>query len=67
MSGDMSTYVVLKVAEKEGMHPLDLPLLSESINPDALNMLTDSPVAVSFDYYGYTVHICPEGVITLIE
>ena len=67
MTGDTSTNVVLKVAEKMGVDPCDLPRLSESVEPDALNKLQHSDAAVCFDYCGYTVHICPENIITLTK
>jgi hypothetical protein len=67
MTGDTSTNVVLKVAEKLGTDPLELPRLSEQVEPDALDKLHDSDAAVCFEYCGYTVHICPENVITLTK
>ncbi|QRV17800.1 hypothetical protein JMJ58_22475 (plasmid) [Haloterrigena salifodinae] len=62
--------VVSAVAEAEGVDPVDLPPLYETIDPEALNDLLssrdDSTVAtVEFEYAGYAVTVRGEGMVTV--
>lgn len=54
-----SLAVVRAVAEGEGVDPLDLPPLYESMNAPELDALFegDSPVQFEFEYEGYEVTI----------
>lgn len=49
--------VVGAVAGADSTDPLDVPVLYESIDPDALGALTDSGAAVRFRFAGYVVHV----------
>lgn len=64
--GDVIVDVVTKIANREDVSPTDLPPLSRSIDPDALDSLVDSPgsdtVSISFTYCGYDVTIDSSGV-----
>ncbi|WP_126664425.1 HalOD1 output domain-containing protein [Haloterrigena salifodinae] len=62
--------VASAVAEAEGVDPVDLPPLYETIDPEALNDLLssrdDSTVAtVEFEYAGYAVTVSGEGMVTV--
>lgn len=65
--------VLRAVAEREGCSQLELPLLYESVDPDALNALFadsrtpvgDGSVVVEFEYAGYTVCIAEPGTVEL--
>lgn len=61
---DTTVLAVLEaVATADGRDPLDLPSLSEAVDPQALNALFDpsgdsrAPTRVSFDYAGYEVTV----------
>ena len=63
--------VVRAVSEVEDVNPGDLPVLSDVIDPEALDGVFDtgqrvgrSNARLSFDYYGYTVTVT-EDVVTL--
>lgn len=65
--------VLRTVAEREGCSQLELPLLYESIDPDALNALfADSgapavagSVVVEFEYADYVVRVAEPGTVEL--
>lgn len=64
--------VVERVAEAEGVDPLDLDPLYEAIDPDALDKLCGGvgrdgrPSArIVFDYHGYTVVVDGPDSVTL--
>lgn len=65
--------VLRTVAEREGCSQLELPLLYESIDPDALNALfagSESPavagsVVVEFEYADYVVRVAEPGTVEL--
>ena len=47
--------IVERVSEMEEQDPVDLPPLYNSIDPDALNQLSDSEI--QFEYIGYEITI----------
>ena len=55
----LTVAVVEQVANREHVDPLDLPPLTEVIDPDALNALFEAPGAsadrVTFNYHGYEI------------
>jgi hypothetical protein len=60
------------IAEYENERPGDLPPLSDSINPEALNMAFKSADGsagkagcITFSYYGYTVLVQSTGQILI--
>lgn len=65
--------VLRTVAEREGCSQLELPLLYESVDPDALNALFADPgapfasssIVVEFEYAGYAVRVDEPGVVEL--
>lgn len=64
--------VVERVAEAEGVDPLDLDPLYEAIDPDALDKLCGgadydarSSARIVFDYNGYTVVVDGPDSVTL--
>lgn len=65
--------VLRTVAEREGCSQLELPLLYESIDPDALNALfagSGAPavagsVVVEFEYADYVVRVAEPGTVEL--
>lgn len=65
--------VLRTVAEHEGCSQLDLPLLYESIDPDALNALfagsgepaAAGSVVVEFEYADYVVRVTEPGTVEL--
>lgn len=65
--------VVEAVAEAEQANPDDLPLLSDVIDPEALDALFDddrvgrSGVHCSFDYCGYAVTVTDDTVTLSTE
>ena len=68
----VSGAVVERVADAEGVDPLDLDPLYEAIDPDALDKLCggagddDRPSArIVFEYHGYTVVIDGPDSVTL--
>ena len=65
----LSEAIVVAVAEREGMSPLEIPPLFETIDPDALDSLFRERSAgrVSFEYAGYEVVICGRDRLLLHE
>ncbi|RQG97963.1 HalOD1 output domain-containing protein [Natrarchaeobius chitinivorans] len=70
----VSLAVIEAVAERDGVDPVSLPPLYESIPPDALDSLfddrsTDSEraLAVEFAYHGYTVTITDDEGVRIVE
>lgn len=67
MEGSITTRVVRAVAAEEGVDPLDLPPLSDVVDPDALDRLfdpsrcgtatEDGTCEVWFSYAGWEVHV----------
>lgn len=65
--------VLRTVAEREGCSQIELPLLYDSIDPDALNSLfagSGAPtvvgsVVVEFEYADYVVRIAEPGTVEL--
>lgn len=61
--------VVRRVAEREGVDPLDLPPLYDAADPDALDALfrgrgsDDAGDVVRFDYHGYSIAVDGSGEI----
>ena len=61
----LSEYVVLGVAEREGVAPTDLRPLYEVIDPEMLDVFVtaagsrNSDAEVSFTYHGYRVTVTP--------
>lgn len=67
-SESVSTGIVNAVAAAEGSDPTSLPLLYESIDPDALDTVaTCDRVGVSFEYAGYEIHVDGRDSIALIS
>lgn len=71
-SESVTDTVLRAVAEREGCSQLELPLLYESVDPDALNALFAASrafgggsVAVEFEYAGYLVCIAEPGIVEL--
>ncbi|WP_254271644.1 HalOD1 output domain-containing protein [Haloarcula marina] len=69
-----SREVVARVADAEGVDPLDLRMpLFEAIDPDALDTVLlagrderySSPVTVEFRYHGYVVTVRSDGRVEL--
>jgi hypothetical protein len=65
----ISERVVRRVATATGRDPLELPILHEIVDPDALDAFVDgtSDGTVSFTYAGRAVTIASDGEITLEE
>lgn len=66
----ISNRILFKIAEREGVDPTDLPILAETIDPDALESLIKSLSdngSVNFRYYGYDVQVTGDGDIDLTE
>lgn len=71
----LSEAVVEAVASAEGCDPVDLPVLYERIDPDALDKLFDTPgrsdgrssrpAHVRFTYHGYEVHAHADGRVSV--
>lgn len=68
-SSPISELVVERVAAKTGRDPLELPVLHDVLDPDALDTLVDgmSGGEVSFTYADQEVTITSDGEITLEE
>jgi len=71
-----SELVVDAVATREGVDPLDLDVpLYDSIDVDDLDSLVatdtegapESPVRVTFTYYGYEVTVASDGSVALTD
>ena len=68
MADDIGTAVVLSVADYTDRRPTDLPVLSTSIDPDALQQLLDGPrdsVSVCFSYADCEVSLIGDGELRL--
>ena len=65
----ISERVVQQVAAKTGRDPLQLPVLHDILDPDALDALIEgiSDGQVSFTYAGHEVTVTSDGEITLEE
>lgn len=69
----VSAAIVERIANCEGVDPLDLPPLYEAVDPDALDALTgasvgrDSALQVEFSYCGYDVTVTGESVVHIDE
>lgn len=65
----ISERVVRQVAATTGRDQLDLPVLHDCVDPDALDTLVDgmSGGQISFTYAGQDVTITSDGEITLEE
>lgn len=69
----LTVRVVEEVAEREGVDPLDLPPLHDSIDTDALESLFSGPIAgaerdgveITFTYRGYAVTVAADGAIEI--
>lgn len=67
----VSEELLLTIAALENTDPLEMPLLSDSVDPDALdtfvstaaNRYTDG--RVEFEYEGYHVRVTTDGTIAL--
>lgn len=68
-SSTISERVVQQVAATTGRDPLELPVLHDVLDPDALDTLVEgmSDGRVSFTYAGQEVTIASDGEITLEE
>ena len=68
-----SEAVVARIANCEGVDPLELPPLYESIDADAIDALVrtaeanDSALQIEFTYHGYQVTISDGGVVHVDE
>lgn len=68
-----SEAVVTRIANSEGIDPLELPPLYEAIDADALDALvgtgkrSDADPEVEFTYSGYEVTITSDAVIHLTK
>jgi len=65
-TGDVTTEIVTRVAEREGVEPTALDTrLYEAVDPDALSTLVEnapeSGLTVGFDYAGYRVTVVADG------
>lgn len=68
-SSPISERVVERVAARTGRDPLDLPVLHDILDPDALDTLVEGMVdgQVSFTYAGHEVTVTSDGEIALEE
>lgn len=66
---DVSTTVLEAVAAVAETPVLDLEPLYEAIDPDALEAVVRSSerAVVEFDYHGFTVVVCSEGGVIVLE
>lgn len=65
---DLVVGIVERVAEREGVDPMELPPLADVLDADLLDRLldtADTSVSVGFEYRGHTVVVCSEGEIQL--
>lgn len=62
---DVSTQIVEAVGSTAEIPVLDLPPLSDVVDPDALDTLCEdnSAVTAAFDYAGHSVTVLPEGTV----
>ncbi|RDI69618.1 HalOD1 output domain-containing protein [Halopelagius longus] len=65
-----STNVVLSIAALEGVGPMELPPLAETVDPDALDRVFAPSASVegsvSFEYAGYDVTVTSEGKLEIV-
>lgn len=65
-----STNVVLSIAALEGVGPIDLPPLAETVDPDALNRVFSLSAevngSISFEYAGYDVTVSSDGKLEIV-
>lgn len=61
--------IIHSVAEQTNTDPLELPLLYEAIDPDALDALLDKlqDGKIQFQYAGQTVSVESDGVVHLTD
>lgn len=73
---DVGTQVVEKIADREGVDPVELAVpLYDVIDADALDLLTNgnpherprTPLRIEFTYMGYEVHVDGEGNVRIDE
>lgn len=64
-----SEAIILEIAEQTRVDPLDLPSLSDSFDPEALDRLVQGPGScrVTFEYTGYKVTVYETGCIAIDE
>lgn len=64
-----SEAIVLEIAERTDVNPVDLPPLYERVDPEALDSLVQGPgsVHVTFEYTGYEVTVSETGCIAIHE
>lgn len=62
-----------RVADREGVDPLDLDPLAETIDPDAIDALVgrsareDSGLQITFAYHGYDVTVTAAGAVDVAD
>ncbi|WP_135821660.1 HalOD1 output domain-containing protein [Halostella litorea] len=67
-TGELVVEIAERVADEEGVSPLELPPLADALDAEVLEQLIDTaetPVSVGFEYLGHTVVVCGEGEIEL--
>lgn len=64
-TGTVSEELVAAISAYEGCHPLEVPVLANHIDPDALNSLfrAESDCTVQFEYADYDVTVDADGTI----
>jgi hypothetical protein len=64
-----SEAIVLEIAERTDVNPVDLPPLYERVDPEALDSLVQGPGSfyVTFEYTGYEVTVSETGCIAIHE
>lgn len=72
-----SSLVIQRVAAAEGVDPIDLPPLYDTIDTDALDTLVQrapptgnearTPQEIRFTYHGYDVRVTGSGFVSLHE
>lgn len=64
-----SVTIIQAVAEMEETDPTDLPLLSDVVNPDALDDIFEDRTtgSVTFEYHGYTVVVQQNDLVVIRE
>lgn len=77
MGSSLSQRVIERVAEAEGVDPIEIDPLYSVIDPDALDSLfrpqlkesavPDSNAALRFEYHGYDVRVTATGRVTLTD